>query len=298
MKFPLRQLLGPMRLPFLVLTPACVLLGAGSAWRAAGGLNGLDVLLVLLGALASHIGVNAFNEYFDFKSGLDSKTDRTPFSGGSGTLPAHPELLEATRWLAMGSLFVAALVGLYFVLLRGWGLLPLGLVGLALVVSYTTWWAYRPLLCLIAPGLGFGLLMILGVHFSLTGGYDGTALIASFVPGFLVSNLLLLNQFPDVEADRSIGRRHFPITIGRPASAKLYGLLLLLAYGSVLLGIALRLLPPLAVMALASAPLGWRAWRIAMREADNIPALLPAMRLNVLVNLMTPVLLGLALFMG
>lgn len=298
MSLALSRLAGPMRLPFLVLTPACVFLGVATAWRATGQLHWGQVMLVLLGALASHVGVNVFNEYFDFKSGLDSKTVRTPFSGGSGTLPQHPELLPATRRLALASLLIAALVGVYFVILRGWGLLPLGLLGLALVVSYTTWWAYRPLMCLIAPGLGFGLLMVLGVHFALSGSYNATALMASLVPGFLVSDLLLLNQFPDVEADRSIGRRHFPITIGRPASAKLYGVFLVLAYLSVMAGIALKLLPALAAIALCSAPLAWKAWRIAMKEADRVPGLLPAMRLNVLVNLITPVLLGLALFLG
>ncbi len=40
---------------------------------------------------------------------------------------------------------------------------------------------------------------------------------------FLVSNLLLLNQFPDLEADRSAGRRHLPIVLGRPSSSQVFG---------------------------------------------------------------------------
>ena len=45
-----------------------------------------------MGALCCHVSVNAFNEYYDFRSGLDARTRRTPFSGGSGTLPGKPEL--------------------------------------------------------------------------------------------------------------------------------------------------------------------------------------------------------------
>ena len=88
----LKSLLGPLRVPFLILTPACVAVGVGTAYRETGQTNWKYILLVLLGALSAHICVNVFNEYFDFKSGLDSKTERTPFSGGSGTLPSHPEM--------------------------------------------------------------------------------------------------------------------------------------------------------------------------------------------------------------
>src|SRR5512143_700738 len=87
-----KYLLGPMRLPFLILTPACVLLGVGTAIWVGGGVDVLQVIVVLVGGLAAHISVNAFNEYFDFKSGLDARTTRTPFTGGSGTLPARPDL--------------------------------------------------------------------------------------------------------------------------------------------------------------------------------------------------------------
>jgi 1,4-dihydroxy-2-naphthoate octaprenyltransferase len=295
---PLKSLLGPMRLPFLLLTPACVAVGVGTAHLQTGDPHWMPVLLVLVGALASHISVNAFNEYFDFRSGLDAKTERTPFSGGSGTLPSHPELARSTLWLAVAALTFAALIGLYFIWLRGWLLLPLGVFGLVLAVTYTTWWANRPILCLIAPGLGFGVLMVMGTHFSLTGSYTWPAFAASLLPSFLVSNLLLLNQFPDVAADRSVGRRNFPVLYGRPASARLYGVLLLMAYASVVTGVWLGLLPRYCLLALVTAPVAFFAWQGASKHADDIPALIPAMRLNVLINLATPLLLALGLFVG
>ncbi|MFW2438612.1 MAG: prenyltransferase, partial [Arenicellales bacterium] len=74
-----------MRVPFLVLTPVCVFLGASTVV-----LNETNtglLMLVLLGALLAHISVNALNEYSDFRSGLDLTTTRTQFSGGSGALP-------------------------------------------------------------------------------------------------------------------------------------------------------------------------------------------------------------------
>jgi len=293
-----KSLLGPMRVPFLILTPACVAVGVGTAFWQTHEIHWFQILLILIGAVASHICVNVFNEYFDFISGLDARTQRTPFSGGSGTLPAHPEIKKQTLYLALVSLVVVVAIGLYFVWLRGWLLFPLGLVGSILLVTYTIWWAYNPISCLLAPGLGFGILMVMGTHFSLTGSYTWISFVASLVPTFLVSDLLLLNQFPDVDADITIGRKHFPITIGRKASAIIYGTFLLLTYVTVAAGVAFGLMPKFTLLALLTIIPAWIAFQGAFRNADNIPALIPSMGLNVVVNISTPLLLAVGFFIG
>ncbi|MBL8311876.1 MAG: prenyltransferase [Burkholderiales bacterium] len=292
------NLFGPLRPPFLLLTPACVAVGVATAYAQLGHVDAWLALWVLLGALASHASVNAFNEYFDFRSGLDAITTRTPFSGGSGTLPANPALASATLAMAVLMLAVAALLGLYFVVLRGWALVPLGLAGLLLVVTYTTWWAHRPLACLVAPGLGLGLFVIAGTHFVLTGEWSRAAVAASVPVACLVSNLLLLNQFPDVEADRTVGRHNVAIDWGRPAAARTYATMMGFAYASLVAFVLLRWLPAMSLLATLTLPLAARAVRDVLRHPDNLPALVPAMRLNVLVNLLTPGLLAVGVATG
>ena len=293
-----QTLLGPMRVPFLILTPACVALGLGSAYRSQGSIDPVHAALVLVGAIAAHISVNAFNEYFDFKSGLDFRTRRTPFSGGSGSLPAAPHMARRTLHTAVAAFCMAAAIGIYFSIVSSPVLIPIGVVGLFLLVFYTSWVAHHALLCLIAPGLGFGPCMVMGTHVALTGGFSWTAFIVSLVPFFLVSNLLLLNQFPDVEADRSIGRRHYPIVIGRHASSWLYAGFLLLAYMSLITGAALALLPKWCLIGLATAALAVPACLIAIRHPDNIEKLLPAMTMNVAVNVATPALVAVGFFIA
>lgn len=293
-----KSLLGLMRLPFLVLSPVCVAIGVGTAHWQTGIINWWHVLLVLIGALSAHISVNTFNEYFDFRSGLDARTQRTPFSGGSGTLPTDPKLEKTALVLACTAFSITTAVGLYFVLLRGWQLIPLGIIGLLLVVTYTIWFVHNPILCLVAPGLGFGVLMVMGTHYALTGAYTWTAFVASLLPTALVSNLLLLNQFPDAEADQSIGRRHFPIVIGRKASSILFGVLMLVAYVSVVVGIVFRLLPVWSALVFLTAILAWRAYQGARKNADNVPAIVPSMGMNVIATLVTPVLLTIGLLIG
>jgi 1,4-dihydroxy-2-naphthoate octaprenyltransferase len=285
-------LLGPMRLPFLLLTPACVILGIGAAVVESNRFDLLQALVVLIGAVACHISVNALNEYFDYRSGLDLKTRPTPFSGGSGTLPRQPRAAPQALATGLIALAVTAAVGAYVYVLRGAAILPLGLAGMITIATYTVWLTRSPLLCLLAPGLGFGTFMVMGTAFSLSGYYTWTAFVASLVPFFLVSNLLLLNQFPDVDADRSIGRRHYPITIGRVRSSRIYVSFLALTYLSLLVGVILQVLPPLSLLGLLTVPLAVRAGRGAMQFADQIDQLIPFLGLNVILNLATPVLVG------
>ena len=287
-----------MRVPFLILTPACVLVGIGTAVWSSLHVNLLDIFIVLIGAIASHISVNAFNEYYDFKTGLDFRTQRTPFSGGSGTLPESPEASRyalATAWI---SFTIAAVVGAYFIFTQGLLLLPVGILGLILLIVYTVWLTRNPVLCLIAPGLGFGVLMVMGTHFALTGEYSWTSFIASLVPFFLVSNLLLINQFPDVEADQSVGRKHFPITIGRAKSAWIYVTFLLFVFIVMILGVLIDLLPPLSLLGLLGLPLAIYTMIGAIRHAENIEKLVPILSLNVLLTILSPTFFGIGILIS
>jgi len=293
-----KLLLGPMRLPFLILTPACVLLGLGTAIYTTGQINWLYFVLALVGGLAAHISVNTFNEYMDFKSGLDIRTIKTPFSGGSGTLPENPAMARSTLILAWVTFAVTALIGVFFLFARGWALFPLGLLGLIIIFVYTKWIARVPILCLIAPGLGFGTFMVMGTHFALTGEYSWIAFVASLVPFFLVSNLLLLNQFPDVAADQSVGRKHFPITLGKQQSGRIYIAFLLLTYISICLSVALKYLPPASLIGLLTMILAVPLSKSILQYAEDTEKLIPSMGLNVAVTILTPVLVAIGLFIG
>jgi len=291
----IKYILGPMRLPFLILTPACVSLGFGTALWTQGSVSSFQVIMVLVGAVAAHISVNTFNEYFDFKSGLDFHTQRTPFSGGSGTLPANPHIAKHALVIALSAFAVVAGIGLYFLMIRGPALLAIGIPGLFLLIFYTPWIAYNPYICLIAPGLGFGPFMVLGTHFALTGSYNWTSLVASMIPFFLVNNLLLLNQFPDVEADRAVGRKHFPIVIGRRASSLLYIGFQLMAYLMLIWGVYNQYLPKTSLLGLATAILAIPVSISSYRNSKNVKKLIPSMGMNVAINILTPVLVSVGL---
>jgi 1,4-dihydroxy-2-naphthoate octaprenyltransferase len=293
-----KDLTGPMRLPFVILTPACVLVGLGTAVWSIGEVDYIYFTLALIGAIAAHISVNTFNEYFDFKSGLDHRTHRTPFSGGSGTLPERPELARQALSVAIVAIIITALIGFFFLRVRGLSLLPLGALGLLIIIAYTPLFTRNPVLCLIAPGLGFGPLMVMGTNFVLTGGYSWTSFIASLVPFFLVNDLLLLNQFPDIEADQSVGRRHLPIILGKRVSSLIYGTILLLAYLSIVLGVTLGHLPPTSLIGLLTLFIAVPVIVGVYRSAENVEKIVPFLGLNVILNIATPTLVAIGLLIG
>jgi 1,4-dihydroxy-2-naphthoate polyprenyltransferase len=286
-----KLLIGVTRANFLSLTLVCVALAATASWQSGAALSPTLISLVVVMALCAHVSANVFNEYFDFHSGLDFLTRRTPFSGGSGALVARPEAHNVALAVAVGSLAVVVLIGLYLAAQLDWRLLWIGIPGVGLIYAYTRYINRWPVMCLVAPGLGFGLMMTLGAFWVFAGHISAGAIVLTLMVTLLVSNLLLLNQFPDVEADRQVGRRHLPIVIGRRRSASVFTLLLGLNYALLVLAVVLRWLPPHTLVALLSLALLPRLLRGIYRYADQPEQLEPYLGMNVLLCHVLPLLL-------
>ena len=291
----LLPLLRTSRPAFLLITPVQVFL----AWMAAIDAHRIvalqDVILVLLAALAAHISVNALNEYSDFHTGVDALTQRTPFSGGSGALQRFPESANLVRYFAWGALALVLALGVYFVLVRGdLPLLLLGVLGLVITLNYTPRLNRHPWLCLVAPGLGIGVVMVWGSELALSGNLSQAGVYAGLVSFFLVSNLLLLNQLPDIAADQKAGRRTFPIAYGAQRSIQMAAVFFGLAIAVIVTGSCAEVLPPLswiALLPLLSLPLLLQG---LVRYASQPQSLVPYLGLNVILTLSVPILLGIA----
>lgn len=297
-KTALPTILKTMRPPFLVLTLACIFLGVSTSIYADSPIDIAMLILVFIGAMAAHISVNMLNEYHDFNSGLDLKTNRTPFSGGSGALPSNPNIAKWVLVFGLLALFITVAIGLYFMVTIGTAILPIGLVGLVIIVTYTQWLNRMPVVCLIAPGLGFGLLMVVGTHLVLTLGYSQLVWLLSLVPFFLVNNLLLLNQYPDMQADASVGRKTFPLAFGIERSNGVYALFMVAAYSLILLYVLAGILPMISIIAII--PMGLSIFSLlgAIKHKANIGSFPQHLAANVAATILTPVLLGVSILIG
>jgi 1,4-dihydroxy-2-naphthoate octaprenyltransferase len=283
---------------FLTLSVALAFLGTAVAWYD-GNVNLWYAVLAGLGLLLSHASVNILNDYFDFRSGIDLAVRRTPFSGGSGILPANLLTPRQVLWLGIGCFVLAVPIGIYFIVViaNGWQLLPLLIVAAFFIILYSPFILKRPW-PEWAAGAGLGALPILGMYFVQTGAYNGNVAIACIPSAFLVHNLLLLNEFPDVEADKLANRKTVPITIGKNKAAVFYTVVALAVYAWLILWVAIGLfsdinikMPVWALLGLLTLPLTIRAIKSAFRH-DDASKFMPGMAANVMTMLLTQLLIG------
>ena len=286
---------------FLFLSVVLTFLGTAIAWYH-GSLNFGYALLAGFGLVLTHGSVNALNDYFDYKIGIDLNVKRTPFSGGSGLVPDGKLPLRQALWVGIITSLIALTIGIFFVIVNGWQLIPLLIVAALIMVFYTplilkTHWPEW------SAGLGLGILPILGLYFVQRGEYDWVVLIAS-VPSFiLVHNLLLLNEFPDVEADKKGGRKTTPVVFGLEAAGKFFRIMTMAVYiwivGCVLATIITGnvVMPVYCLIVLLTLPLAVKAMQ-GSKEYGDLSKLVPAMGSNVAFILTAQLLLGVGYILG
>ncbi len=269
---------------FLLLAVVLGILGICMAWYD-GTFNIGTAVLAGIGLILAHASCNTLNDYFDYKSGVDKVTNITPFSGGSGIIRQGLLTPREVFWFGTICLLIDVPIGLYFCITRGWLLLPLIIVAAICVIFYSPvilkgYWPEW------SPGLGLGILPVLGMYFSQTGAYTWHALIAAVPAGLLVHNLLLLNEFPDVEADKVGHRKTLPITLGRKGAAIFYSTFLVLTYVWIVGAVVFKALPLFTLLGLLTIPLAVKAIQGSFHSEDP-SKLMPAMASNVLVVLLT-----------
>jgi 1,4-dihydroxy-2-naphthoate octaprenyltransferase len=284
--------LGVARAPFLLLPVTLVAAGAAAAAHE-GAFAWGPTLLALAGLVLLHAAVNALNEASDMATGIDLRTTRTPFSGGSGTLPAARLSVRATRAFAYACALAGGLVGGFFALRLGPLFALLMAAGAAAVLFYSDVFA-RIGIGELAAGLGLGALPVWGAAW-VQGPAPGPAALWAGVPAFFMTfDLLLLNEFPDEDADRAGGRRNLVLLLGRKGAALVYAAAAALTPAAIVLAVAWKDFPPLALLAvlpslLLAKPLLW-----ALGDTRE-PVPIPEMGANVAWNLATNAVLALAL---
>ncbi len=273
-----------------------VAVGAAAAYHASGQMLWGYLLLTLVALMLLHAAANLANDYYDHLSGNDAVNVEyvRPFTGGSrliqqGQAAPHHILLASLLCLSTG-----ALLGLYLVWTRGWPILALGVVGGLSGFFYTA----RPLqlgyrgLGEIFIALDFGILPVLGTYYVQVQHFSLPALLASLPVTFLIMAVLWINQFQDLVADRSVGKRHWVVRLGRRRASYVYTGMVICAYFSLLVGVLGGGLPPTAILPVIALPLAVFAIRTALRYYDKLPLLLPANASTVALHLLAGVLLA------
>ena len=279
---------------FLILSAILGLLGTAIAWyehqEFGGPFNLGYAFLATFCLIVAHASVNIFNDYFDSRSKLDTKTQRTPFSGGSGAIQSGLLSEKQALWVGIACLIIIIPIGVFFTIAVGWLLLPLLAIAIISIILYT------PLILRMgypewSAGLGLGVLPVLGAYFVQTGSYTMGAFLASIPSGILVHNLLLLNEFPDAEYDITVKRRTLPISIGKKNAAIFYSVLNIIVYLWIIGTVITKYMPAFTLIGLLTIPLAFKAVDGSFKYDDR-SKFIPAMASNVMTVLLTQLLIA------
>ena len=259
-------------------------------------------LATLIAMVLLHAAANLANDYYDHLSRNDEINVEfiSPFTGGSRFIQQQLTSPVSILIAALVCLAAGSGIGLILVWLRGWPILALGIVGGLSGFFYTA----NPLR-LGYRGLGeififldFGILPVLGTYYVQTQQFTIAAAAASVPVAFLIAAVLWINQFPDYQADRAVGKDHWVVRLGRRRACYVYAADLLAALLAVPVFITLGWLPSLTLLALLPLPLAINAIRTAFRHYDQPEKLLPANVSTIVIHLTVGLLLAVGLALG
>src|SRR5215469_4234990 len=213
----------------------------------------LNFLLALLAGLFLQIGTNYFNEYFDYRYGLDS-----PESLGASTVIFRGEVSARQVFSGgLGCFVLAILLSFALIYLVGPAIILFGLVGMAIAYFYSA----RPF-TLARRGLGdimvylaMGLLMTWGAYYVQIARWSWLAFVASVPVGFLVTAILNMNNVRDYQEDRQVHKLTLPVRFGQTFGVWYHACLLSGSYLAVTLFVILGWLPLASLVVWVTFPL-------------------------------------------
>ena len=275
--------------PSLLMSFLLVSLGTAAAIYE-GFLNLTFYILAIVGVTLAQNAVNVLNDYHDFKTGVDARTMKTPFSGGSRFLVSGLIKPRSAFLFGMTSLLLAIPIGVFFILLRGATLLVIAIVAGISILFYTTTFA-RVYLGEFLAGLNLGPLVIYGAYYVQAAGLSIGILAAGIAPGIMIAMVLYLNEIPDIEADAGAGRRNLPILLGRKRAAGIYAVVESFAVIWILIATLTGITPVPTLLALGCLPFALKAIRVTLKSYDDVHKLIPALGANIATAYVTIALL-------
>jgi len=271
----LSEWLRVIRIRFLLASVVAVSAGLALSWWHGVQIDIWYAIMTMAGVIALHSSVDLLNDYWDYKRGIDTQTQRTKMSGGTGVLPEG--LLKPTQVYRAGIIFliIGGLIGSYFVVIDGI------IIGLILAFAVLSIYFYSTKI--VDSGLAEvfvtvkGTMIVLGTYFIQSLEINIAAIMAGIFVGVLSSLVLFITSFPDHDADKAKGRKTLVIFLGKQKATTMFWIFPLIAYSVLISGIIFEIFPLYCLISLGLVPLIIKAGLSLKRNFDNIQGLVPAM---------------------
>lgn len=269
----------------LSLTAAFVpiLLGGALALHSVPQFNVLHFILTLLGGIMIQAGTNMINDWKDAERDGENTAGMRPFTGGSRMIQLGLISKADMCFFGITLSSLAALIGIYLVFASGLGLIPLIIYGLLAGLFYTGSKGKFSFINM-APGIAelliattYGVFMTMGAFYVQTGFYSLQSFLISIPVALFISNVLLINQFPDAESDAKTGKNTLVVRLGKRKAKNVLITSFLLGYIWIALLPILGFAPYTLYFAFLSLPFALQAIRYAHRNYDlNAADLIPS----------------------
>ena len=264
-----------IRIRFLLSSVIAVSVGLVISWWHIGQIDILYAIMTMCGVVSLHASVDLLNDYWDFKRGIDTQTQRTKMSGGTGVLPEG--LLQPNQVYRAGIAFliIGALIGSYFVIIDGI------VIGMILTFAVVSIYFYSTKI--VDSGLAEifvaikGTMIVLGTYFIQTLEINHTTIMGGIFIGALSSLVLFITSFPDFEADKAKGRKTLVISVGKQKATMVFWIFPIVVYSILISGIFYEIFPIYCIISLAMFPLIIKAGLLLKQNFDDINKLIPAM---------------------
>jgi 1,4-dihydroxy-2-naphthoate octaprenyltransferase len=279
MMHALKIWLRAFRLHYVPSSILSAILGSVMAWSHYHTFRPLEFFLVLAGVCLNHIGLNMIDDVYDYRNAVDRKTqsDKNPYTGGSGILT---EGLLAPYQMLTGACIcfaVTALIGFYLAYRCGWGIVLLGVIGLASSLFYTAppiQFGYRGY-GELGLFVNFGPVLVLGSYYAQVPVFHFNAFMISLIPGALMWSMIMINEIPDYDDDRRGGKWTLVARYGRETGVLFYTAGLSAAYFLIVVSVIFNLAGPYFLLALVTVPMAFASLKM-IRMNDPYPQRLGA----------------------
>ena len=210
----IRRWIEAMRLRTIPVSVAGVIAGTGCAIML-DSFKALPAFLCLLFAILAQIAANFGNEYYDYKNGIDRK-GRAGFRRGVTEGEIDPQSMKRATFIVLA---LAAAVGCTMLLYGPWWLVIVGVLTMIFALAYSA--GPYPLshhgLGDLAVVIFFGIIPVTFTCFLQSGNMEGMTIIipTSVAVGLLAANVLIVNNYRDMEDDAAVGKRTTVVIFGR-----------------------------------------------------------------------------------
>ena len=277
-----------------------VFIGATFSYYAFGAAHGTGLalfhsLLIFLAVVCAQIVANMWNEYCDFKSGLDHGQK----IGNAGSVTRGAISMSLLLNLIKGFTVIPLLIGIYLSATITWWYIPAGL--LCILISFLYSGGPKPISRTpfgeIASGLAMGLAIVLITSYAWTRELSWALWIPAIPSIYLVGAIMLTNNIRDYENDKSHGRRTLPIVLGRDRALNVMSTGYFFIYMWLFAWIYQGNIPVTSLLALLSAIPAAKVVSILVRN-DDIFKLDKAMSFTAMASILYNILWGIGLIIG